>query len=152
VAGFGSRDRRDDGVGPLVAELVSEQCEFVKDVGPLTDALDLLGQWNGADLVVVIDALRSGLPCGTLRVIEMEAVEANGKSVPDATPGITSTHGIGLAGVVRLSRVIDQCPKRLVVVGIEGERFDFGEGLSVEVQAAVPAAVSHVLGLIKEVC
>jgi len=151
VAGFGSRDRRDDGVGPLVAALVAQQCQCVKVVGPLSDPLDLLGQWNGADLVVVIDALRSGAPIGTLHVLEMDTCASAAKRTSHDEMGVTSTHGIGLAGVVRLAHAIDQCPKRLMVVGLEGERFDFGEGLSPAVQASVPAAVSRVLAMIEEV-
>jgi hydrogenase maturation protease len=150
VAGFGSRDRRDDGVGPFVAALVAERCGFVKDVGPLSDPLDLLGQWNDADLVVVIDAVRSGAPGGTLRVLEMDTGAASATRTSKEPTGVTSTHGIGLTGVVRLARAIDQCPKRLVVVGLEGERFDFGNGLSRAVLAAVPAAVDRVIDLVEE--
>jgi hydrogenase maturation protease len=150
VAGFGSRDRRDDGVGALVAELVARQCQCVKDVGPLSDPLDLLDQWNGADLVVVIDAVRSGAPGGTLRVVEMDTSAPAVRGASHDEMGVTSTHGIGLSGAIRLARAIDQCPKRLIVVGLEGETFDFGEGLSPAVQASVPAAVSCVLAMIEE--
>jgi hydrogenase maturation protease len=64
--------------------------------------------------------------------------------------GLASTHGIGLAGVLRLSRALGQAPQRLVVVGIEGERFDLGQGLSEKVEAAVPEAVQRVVELIRE--
>jgi Ni,Fe-hydrogenase maturation factor len=37
-----------------------------------------------------------------------------------------------------------------VVVGIEGERFDLGQGLSEKVEAAVPEAVQRVVELIRE--
>jgi Ni,Fe-hydrogenase maturation factor len=52
--------------------------------------------------------------------------------------------------VLRLARAIDQAPRRLVVVGIEGERFDLGEGLSDLVAAVVPEAVQRVVALIEE--
>jgi hydrogenase maturation protease len=152
VAGFGSQDRLDDGVGPLVAQLVARRSSLAKDVGPLADSLDLLDQWDGADLVVVVDALRSGTLCGTVRVLEMDMGLTGGDpGLDDAGFGVTSTHGIGLAGVVRLARAVDQCPKRLVIVGIEGEKFGFGQGLSPAVHDAVPKAVDCVLDLIQEI-
>ncbi len=50
-----------------------------------------------------------------------------------------STHAIGLDRVVRLAQVLGARPDRVVVVGIEGEDFSDGTGLS----AAVEDAVAH---------
>ncbi len=152
LAGFGSEYRLDDGVGPLVAARAERESE-ARDVGPLSDPLDLLGHWNGAELVIVIDAVRSGVAPGTVRVVEID-VDADSRVTggdQSAAPGTTSTHGIGLEGVLRLARAIGQAPKRLVVVGIEGERFGVGEGLSPAVEAAVSDAVRAVVGLVREV-
>jgi len=154
VAGFGSEYRLDDGVGPLVAARVERADARALDVGPLSDPLDLLGHWNGAELAVVIDAVRSGVAPGTVRVVEMNVDAPSGEDGPAGevvAKGTTSTHGIGLEGVLRLARAIGQAPKRLVVVGIEGERFGVGEGLSPAVEAAVPEAVRCVVALIKEI-
>jgi Ni,Fe-hydrogenase maturation factor len=49
-----------------------------------------------------------------------------------------------------LARALGQAPRRLVVVGIEGERFDLGRGLSDDVEAAVPNAVQRVVNLMRE--
>jgi len=152
VAGFGSEYRRDDGVGPLVAARAVAEAPLSSDVGPLSDPLDLLGIWNGADLAIVVDAVDSGGPAGTVRVMEMDVSRLS--AFDDGTPpahATASTHGIGLAGVLRLSRALGQAPRRVVVVGIEGECFDRGQGLSPSVQAAVPEAVHRVVELIKEV-
>ena len=139
IAGFGSVHRLDEGVGPVVAARAERESRM-RDVGPLNDPLDLLGHWNGAELVIVIDAVRSGVAPGTVRVVEIDV---------DTSVETTSTHGIGLEGVLRLARAVGQAPKRLVVVGIEGERFGVGEGLSPAVEAAVPAAVRAVIDLAK---
>jgi hydrogenase maturation protease len=148
VAGFGSEFRHDDGVGPLVAEQAVAQASLTHNVGPLSDPLDLLGVWNNADLVVVVDAVSSGAPTGTVQTLELN-VDHVSQFDSDAQP-VASTHGIGLAGVLRLARALGQAPQRLVVVGIEGERFDIGQGLSERVQAAVPEAVQRVVDLIEE--
>jgi hydrogenase maturation protease len=152
VGGFGSQYRHDDGVGPLVAERVIRDTTDVQLVGPFSDPLDLLGHWDRADLVVLIDATRSGACAGTLHVVEMDnAVPVSGEPIEDRQLGPTSTHGIGLAGVLRLARAVDRAPCRVVVVGIEGQSFDVGEGLSPAVSQCVPQAVRRVKELIEEV-
>lgn len=156
VAGLGSVDRRDDGAGPIVASLATRSSSAVENVGPLADPLDLLGLWDGADLAVVIDAVRSGAPPGTVRLVELggdgvgEPVEA-GRGDAHGGSRTTSTHGIGLAGVLRLARSLGRAPRRLVVVGIEGTAFGFGEGLSPAVEAALPGALRCVAEVIEEV-
>ena len=149
VGGFGSRYRRDDNVGPVVADAVAAAALDVHLVGPFSDPLDLLGPWDHADLVVIIDATRSGAVPGTLHVVELDP----GGTTTAEDPGAliarsTSTHGIGLAGVWRLARAIGSAPRRVVVVGVEGQSFDFGETLSPAVAQCVPRAVRHVQELI----
>jgi hydrogenase maturation protease len=120
-------------------------------VGPLSDPLDLLGVWNNAALVVVVDALNSGAPVGTVQVLEVDVAGVSPFEL-DAEPvaGLASTHGIGLAGVLRLARALGQAPRRLVVVGVEGERFDLGTGLSASVESATSEAVRRIVNLVKE--
>ncbi len=145
VAGVGSEYRRDDGAGPAVAARTVEQSPTTHDIGPLVDPLDLLGRWDRADLAIVIDAMRSGAAPGTVRVLELTGAATS------SVPGVTSTHGIGVPGVLRLAQAIDQAPGRVIVVGIEGEDFGRGPGLSPAVDAAIPVAVRRVVDLIKEV-
>ena len=145
VAGVGSEYRRDDGAGPAVAARAVEQSPATHDIGPLVDPLDLLGRWDRADLAIVIDAVRSGAAPGTVRVLELTGTTVS------SSPGVTSTHGISLSGVLRLAQAIDQAPGRVIVVGIEGDDFGRGLGLSPAVDAAIPVAVQRVVDLIKEV-
>lgn len=148
VAGLGSEYRRDDGAGPVVASRSVEVARAGCDIGPIVDPLDLLGTWDGADLAIVIDAVRSGAPPGTLHVVDLPNAEAD---EPATNPGETSTHGIGLAGVLRLARAVGHAPRRVVVIGIEGGDFGRGQGLSPAVDIAVPKAVQRVVELIGEV-
>ncbi len=149
VAGLGSEYRRDDGAGPLVAARAVEEAGVGRDIGPLTDPLDLLGAWDGADLAIVVDAVRSGSAPGTLRVMDLAG--GVGAETPADRSAATSTHGIGLAGAFRLALAIGHAPRRVVVVGIEGEDFGRGMGLSPTIEAAVPGAVNRVVDLIHEV-
>lgn len=150
VAGFGSRDRHDDGVGPLVADALAP-VDGVHVVGPLSDPLDLLGHWNQADVAIVVDATDSGSAPGTVRIIELLANDDAATDLEDVGASVTSTHGLGLAAVWRLSRAIGQGPSRVVIVGVEGECFDVGEGVSESVRDALPTAVNAVERLVSEV-
>jgi hydrogenase maturation protease len=143
VAGVGSEFRRDDGAGPAVARLTAEEAPATRDIGPIVNPLDLLGRWDDADLAVVIDAVCSGARPGTVCVVDLTTLSPG--------PGPTSTHGISLSGVLRLAQAVDQAPARVVVVGIEGDDFGRGMGLSPAVEAAIPVAVRRVVDLIKEV-
>ena len=147
VAGLGNEYRRDDGAGPLIAERAVTRAGRGSVVGPFADPLDLLGEWDGADLAVVVDAVRSGQVPGTLTTIEL--VDSPDGDLPGGHLGASSTHGIGLAGVLRLARAVARAPGRVVVVGIEGGDFSQGTGLSPEVEAAVPSAVRKVVDLIE---
>ncbi len=149
VAGLGNEFRRDDGVGPAVVAQVGRKIGPVVDVVSFEDPLDLLGRWDGADLAVVVDALRSGSAPGTVCVLHLVAEGTDPVRTVDGPGGRAgSTHGIGLAGVLRLARALDAAPKAVAVVGIVGEDFERGPGLSTSVAAAVPRAVGQVAKLI----
>ncbi len=150
VAGLGNEYRRDDGAGPAAVSMVAQQCPGVTVVGPLDDPLDLLGLWDGVALAVVVDAVSSGSPPGTVQVVELDPADPGSARVRGAS-GTNSTHGIGLAGVYRLARAIERAPSRVVVVGIEGSDFGQGIGLSEGVDEGVEHAARHVVEMIREV-
>jgi hydrogenase maturation protease len=156
---MGSEWRRDDGVGLAVARRVSELMQpgasgDCRVVAPLADPLDLLGYWEGAALAVVVDATRSDLVPGTISQIDLGGPEpqedTGGESHQEPVLGRSSTHGIGLVGALRLARAVDQAPLNTVVVGVEGEDFGQGAGLSPSVAASVDKAARCVLELVEE--
>jgi hydrogenase maturation protease len=147
IAGLGSSYRSDDGVGPRVAAQAADACAATL-IGPYADPLDLLGAWDGADLAVIVDATRSGAEPGTLREVELDVTPSTAKAA-DAE-GVTSTHGIGLAGVVRLALAVGRAPTRVVLLGVEGETFTNGDELSPAVEAAVGPACARIVELVDE--
>jgi hydrogenase maturation protease len=146
VAGMGNEYRRDDGAGPAVAGRVAARLEAVVDLGPLADPLDLLGRWDDADLAVVVDAVRTGAPPGTVAVVDLDEVAGR----PVAGAPVTSSHGIGLDRVLRLARAVGNGPRRVLVVGVEGDDFGDGLGLTPAVARAVDDAARRVAELIEE--
>lgn len=134
--------RGDDGVGRAVAAALRVAAPDVRVVEVAGDAGALLDCWDGESAVVVVDAMRAAEPSGTVRVMDAAARD------PTAAGAATSSHGLGVAEAVALGRVLGRLPERLVVVGVVGERWDVGTGLSPAVAAAVPAAVDAVLNLL----
>ena len=139
---LGNELRGDDGVGPAVARWLAPRMSGSVDVSVVSDPIELIGRWDDIGLAVVADAMRSGRPPGTVRVMDPDDDVAAGS-------GTLTTHTLGLMAALRLSRALGHAPDRVVVVGIEGRRFGPGADLSSEVAAAVPVAGHRILELVK---
>jgi hydrogenase maturation protease len=95
------------------------------------EAVGLLDAWEGADAVVLVDAVRSGAPAGTIHRV------AVGDGALPAAFGRTSSHAVGLAEAVELGRSLGRLPRTVIVYGVEAERFVAGAGLSEPVERAL---------------
>ena len=143
VIGLGSTDRGDDAVGVAVARAVAAR---MPDVTVLDheDPTALLDAWHDHTPVVVVDAVLSGGPAGTLHWLETGQHGPRIGAGSWARTGHGSSHSVGLAEMVELGRALGRLPDRLVVVGIEAAAFDQGAPLTPAVAAAVPVAVERV--------
>ena len=136
IIGCGNRQRGDDGAGILVAERLRERgIEAVARVGEVTD---LIEAWKGADDVIVVDAVVTGSPLGTVQAWD-------GRQPLASLSTTTSTHGLGLAEAIELARVLNRLPARLRVYGVEGRRFGPGTEISPEVHRAVEEVVRRII-------
>jgi hydrogenase maturation protease len=129
VVGVGNAARGDDAAGLLAARALGG-IELEGDPSALIDLFD------GADEAVVIDALRSGAPAGTVRRIDVAE-----QPLPADVRSSASTHLVGLADAIELARALGRLPPRVTVYAIEGERFDTGAPVSTPVAAAINAVV-----------
>jgi hydrogenase maturation protease len=149
VVGLGSPDRGDDAVGPTVARTVAARDLPGVVVIEHEDPTDLVELWSGVETVVVVDAVRSGAPPGTLHVRE---TGATGARLVEGSPwgGSGGTHALGLAAAVELARALGRLPRQVLVVGIEAEQFDYGNPLSPAVAGAVATAVDTVVEMLSQ--
>ncbi len=146
VTAVGCEFRRDDGAGPAVLARVRGDLGDAEVLGPLTSPVQLLGAWDGAGLAVIVDAIRGGGEPGSVRVIELGAGSVGDE---DGSPGQrSSSHGFGVVDAFRLSCALGTAPARVVLVGVTGERFDDGVGLSPSSSSAVARAARLVVGLV----
>jgi len=126
IIGCGNPDRGDDGAGVLAAERL--RALGIPAEIRCGETLDLIEAWRGAEDVIVIDAVVTGAPVGTIQVWDGD--------LPGLSTASASTHGFGLAEAVMLARALHCLPPRMRIYGIEGACFDLGAGPSAEVRQA----------------
>jgi hydrogenase maturation protease len=137
ILGCGNRQRGDDAAGILAAErlraigITAEVCAG--------EASELMHAWSVADDVIVIDAVVTGAPAGTVHVWD-------GQHLPAFATSTGSSHGLGVAQAIGLARALDCLPARLRVYGIEAKRFELGSEVSPEVERAVEEVVRRIAG------
>jgi hydrogenase maturation protease len=140
LLGVGNAYRSDDGVGLVVAERVRSRVPAGVEVTLCEqEASRVIDAFEGADAAVIVDAVASGGEPG-----ELHRFDAAAAPVPARAFG-SSTHAFGVGQAIELARALGKLPPAVVVIGVEGQRFVAGEGLSAPVEAAVEPAAEAVL-------
>jgi hydrogenase maturation protease len=137
VIGVGNPYRCDDGVGPAVADRMRGYglpgLEVARSLGEATELIEL---WHGADLAVVVDAVRAE-PAQPGRIHRL--------TVAAAPAGAASSHGVGLGEAIELARVLDRLPGRLVLYAVEVAEVGHGRGLTPAVADAARRLADRIL-------
>jgi hydrogenase maturation protease len=145
VIGLGNPDRGDDGVGPAVARRVAQLRPDGVDVVACVEPGSLMDEWEGAEAVVIVDAIVSGRTPGAVTV-----VDATDGLLAEMGWAIGGTHALGLPTLIDLARSLDRLPPRLHVVGIEMRAAATeGSELSPAVSEAVGPAARAVVQLLR---
>jgi len=140
LIGYGHPSRGDDAAGPLVARrlrgMLPAEVEVREVIG---DGTALMEAWSGYDRVVVVDAVVSGAPAGTVHRLDGRRLSDSGDF---SSP---SSHALGLREAIRLAETLGRLPGRLDIIGIEGRRFETGEAVGPEVQEGIARAAAVLL-------
>lgn len=132
VLGIGNVLMMDDSVGVRAVEELQGRYHFSDGVELLdggTSGIELLSHIEGRDYLIIIDALKSGHPPGTI-------VRADGEDVPARFMTRISPHQLGLSDVLAAATISGRLPANLVLFGIEPKTIELGLGLSDEVRAS----------------
>jgi hydrogenase maturation protease len=146
VLGLGNPILSDDGIGPRVAQEVQHVLGDHPDVVIVTSSrggLDLAEHMAGFGQAVVVDAIQTGAPPGTIHRLDVWGIP---------TQLTASAHGINLRMALEVARragarlPVDEA---IDIVAVEVEDvLTFREGLGPAVEAAVPFAVQAVLDIL----
>jgi hydrogenase maturation protease len=139
VVGIGNPDRGDDGIGPFVARrLIGRMPPGVTVMERSGDALALIEDWEGHDVVVLVDAAAPATSPGRIHRIDVAR---------DRLPtelSLASTHAFGVADAVGLARTLGLLPANVIVYAVEGASFIPGTPMSPEVSVAADAVAARI--------
>lgn len=133
VIGIGAEDRGDDAAGIEVAKSLKN----VDSVTYLEGSLGVIDVWDGWSDVVIVDAMKSGSPLGTIKRFD-------GLHDRLPTSSFVTTHALATSEAIELARVLGRLPPNLTVFGIEAGCVDLGAPMSPEVVEAVMRVVAEI--------
>jgi len=134
VIGVGSPLMGDDGVGVAAVELLRRTLGPVEGVALLdggTWGMQLLPDIEDAERLLVLDAIHDGRAPGTVVRLEKE-------ELPRLLYHKVSPHQIDLREVFALAELKGTFPRMAVALGVEPAAVELQDGLSPEVERALP--------------
>jgi hydrogenase maturation protease len=135
IIGCGNQQRSDDAAGIMAASelrlrgISAQICSG--------EPSELIEMWKESDDVIVIDAVITGAPSGSLHVWDGRHLLKLGKS-------LGFTHGLGLAEAIELSRILGSLPGNIRVFGIEGRSFALGNKVSPSVAKGIELVIQEI--------
>ena len=140
VIGVGNALRGDDAAGLAVAARVLEDAPVGVSVTVCEEEpTRLIDAFGDADVALVVDAVSTGAPPGTLH-----RFDASDAPVPSRELR-SSTHALGIGDSLELARALGRLPRRTLVFGVEGSDFRARDGMTAAVAEAVGRASAAVL-------
>jgi bidirectional [NiFe] hydrogenase diaphorase subunit len=140
IIGVGNAQRTDEGVGIAVARAVGSQVSAdIKVIEQTGEGRALVEAWVDREFVILVDAIRSGAPPGTIR-----RFDAGAETIPSEFFR-HATHAFGVAQAIELARSKNVLPARLIIYGIEAQNFTAGDKLTPSVEKAVAAVAAQIV-------
>ncbi len=139
VLGYGNPGRRDDGLGPAIAEELARM--GIPGVSAESDyqlSLEAAAGLAEAEKAVFVDAALEGPEPFQVRCL---------------SPSVNisfSTHAFGPESLLAVCEQAYQRAPEALLVGVRGYEFDIAEGLSLGAQANSRAALEFIKGLIQD--
>jgi hydrogenase maturation protease len=141
VLGLGNVLLEDDGVGAAAVAVLRDR--YVAPPGVLvldggTLGLALLPYVQSADNLILVDAIRTNEPAGSL-------VRLQDDEVGPAVATRLSPHQVGVADLLDAARWLDGYPERVTLLGLVPDSMELVVGLSPHVRASLPMLVAGVV-------
>ena len=140
IIGLGNELRGDDAVGLLAARLLRQT---IGDRAEVIEAdlagVDLIELMEGARVVILIDAARSGKNPGMIHRLDASDSPIGVRMRPH------SSHALGISDALELARAIGVLPAKVIVYGIEVGNTEAGQALSSAVAKALDEIVERII-------
>ena len=141
IVGLGNPLRGDDGIGvrviqTLVAEALPEGVEVVEGG---TQGLGLVSLMEGWRRVILVDAANVGQPPGGFVRFTPQEARLLGSDQR------ISIHNAGLRDALLLAETLDLLPDEIIIYGMQPANLDWDDGLSPQVETAMPELVRAIL-------
>ena len=139
VLGIGNILLSDEGIGVRVVEAMRELSlpAHVELCDGGTGGLDLVEMIADRQKVVVVDAMQTDAPPGTiLRLTPDDLVSP--------APGRLSVHEVSLLDALAMARQIGEPPGEVVILGVQPGLIDWGLELTPEIANVVPELIRRV--------
>jgi hydrogenase maturation protease len=146
LIGLGNLILGDEGVGVhAMRRLEAEYCfqPAVELVDGGTSGLDLLPLLKDQRRLLLIDALASDAPPGTIRVIR-------NREIRTALTEKVSLHHLGIADLLALAELLDYAPPVIALIGIVPERLKMELALSDCLRQRMPEILATAIGVLAE--
>lgn len=141
VLGVGNIILADEGVGVRVIEALERDYVLPAGVGIIdagTSGMEMLEDLSHLDFLLVVDAIASGQPPGTL-------VRLAGDEVPVFFRRNLSPHGIGLSDVLAALEFMGAEPGETLILGVQPVSMALSTELTPAIAARVPELVAQVV-------
>ncbi len=143
IGGIGSVLLGDDGVGPFVAGMLDsgycfDESVTVADLG--TPGLDLVAHLSGIDALILIDSVKNDAFPGTVTLYRKDDILRHGPAPVRMDP-----HSPALSESLLIAELAGEGPKDILLIGVTGEQYEVGAGLSDAAKQAASQAITHVL-------
>ncbi len=141
VLGIGNMLMSDEGIGVHAVAALEQRYtlpETVEVVDGGTTGMELFPELQGADHLVVVDAVRAGQPEGGI-------VRLSGDEVPAFFKTKLSPHQVGLSDVLAALRFAGSEPQSVVLIGVKPVSLELAMELSPAVAARLDEVVERVV-------
>lgn len=141
VLGLGNILLSDEGVGVRVVETLQRRHRFPAEVELIdggTSAMDLMDTLASCDHLIVVDAVKTGAPVGTV-------VRLAGEEVPAFFRMRISPHQLGLSEVLATLMLLEEAPGSVTVIGVVPQSLETSLDLTPLIQERVPVLCDMVL-------
>lgn len=141
IIGIGNILMSDDGAGVRVLEFLDSLPDNVEIIELATGGMSLLHKLDGLDMAIIADAVDFGCKPGEVRVFKPEDVTSI------KTVGY-SLHDLDILKVLELAKQMGTLPKHVFIAAIQPKSLEMGEGLSPEVEKALPELARQIHSLL----